>query len=56
VPSLPGFGFSDKPNGPGWGIPRIADAWITLMELHSTSPQTIGYALADSRIGQASWI
>ena len=31
VPSLPGFGFSDKPAAPGWGIPRIADAWITLM-------------------------
>jgi pimeloyl-ACP methyl ester carboxylesterase len=31
VPSLPGFGLSDKPVAPGWGIPRIADAWITLM-------------------------
>ena len=129
VPSLPGFGFSGKPTGPGWGIPRIADAWITLMELlgydrwgaqggdwgaavttaighkapsgcvgihlnfvmyqptpdevahatpheqamldsmrtyqdtfsgyaklQGTRPQTIGYALADSPVGQASWI
>ncbi len=32
IPSLPGFGFSDKPTGTGWGIPRIADAWITLMD------------------------
>ena len=129
VPSLPGFGFSDKPAGPGWGIPRIADAWITLMgrlgydrwgaqggdwgaavttaighqappgcigihlnfvmyqptpdeiagatpheqamldsmrtyqdilsgyaKLQSTRPQTIGYALADSPVGQAAWI
>ena len=129
VPSLPGFGFSEKPAGPGWGIPRIADAWITLMgrlgydrwgaqggdwgaavttaighkappgcigihlnfvmyqptpdeiagatrheqamldsmrtyqdilsgyaKLQSTRPQTIGYALADSPIGQAAWI
>ncbi len=129
VPSLPGFGFSDKPTGPGWGIPRIADAWITLMDrlgydrwgaqggdwgaavttaigykarsgcvgihlnfvmyqptpdeiadatpheqamldsmrfyqdslsgyakLQGTRPQTIGYALADSPVGQASWI
>ena len=31
IPSMPGFGFSDKPTGPGWGLPRIADAWITLM-------------------------
>ena len=30
-PSLPGFGFSDKPTGTGWGIERIAEAWIALM-------------------------
>lgn len=30
-PSLPGYGFSDKPTRPGWGIPRIADAWAALM-------------------------
>jgi pimeloyl-ACP methyl ester carboxylesterase len=29
-PSLPGFGFSDKPTRPGWGIERIADAWAVL--------------------------
>lgn len=129
LPSLPGFGFTDKPAGPGWGIPRIADTWITLMgrlgydrwgaqggdwgaavtttighkappgcvgihlnfvmyqptpgevanatpheqamlksmrtyqdtlsgyaKLQGTRPQTIGYALADSPVGQASWI
>ncbi|MGL4541403.1 MAG: epoxide hydrolase family protein, partial [Polymorphobacter sp.] len=32
MPSLPGFGFSDKPRETGWGVPRIAMAWITLME------------------------
>ncbi|WP_234545216.1 epoxide hydrolase family protein [Streptomyces shenzhenensis] len=32
VPSLPGFGFSDRPTAPGWGFPRIAGAWITLMD------------------------
>jgi hypothetical protein len=31
IPSLPGFGFSDKPTGKGWGLPRIARAWGTLM-------------------------
>ncbi|MFV0317554.1 MAG: epoxide hydrolase family protein [Microthrixaceae bacterium] len=31
VPSLPGFGWSDKPSTPGWGIPRIAAAWEQLM-------------------------
>lgn len=129
LPTLPGFGFSDKPTGPGWGVPRIADAWITLMhrlgyerwgaqggdwgsavtaaigrkeppgcvgihlnfvmyqptpeevadatpheramldsmkyyqdtlsgyaKLQATRPQTIGYSLADSPVGQASWL
>lgn len=129
VPSLPGFGLSDKPSGPGWGIGRIADAWITLMgrlgydrwvaqggdwggavttaighkapagcagihlnfvgyqptpdevaeatpheqamldsmrlyqdtlsgyaSVQATRPQVIGYALADSPVGQAAWI
>jgi pimeloyl-ACP methyl ester carboxylesterase len=31
VPSLPGYGFSDRPRAPGWGIERIARAWATLM-------------------------
>jgi pimeloyl-ACP methyl ester carboxylesterase len=30
-PSLPGYAFSDKPAQPGWGIDRIARAWIELM-------------------------
>jgi pimeloyl-ACP methyl ester carboxylesterase len=31
APSLPGFGFSDKPTQSGWKVPRIAAAWIQLM-------------------------
>jgi len=31
APSLPGYGFSDKPTEPGWGIDRIAEAWSVLM-------------------------
>jgi epoxide hydrolase len=31
VPSLPGYGFSDKPTAAGWGVERIADAWVELM-------------------------
>jgi pimeloyl-ACP methyl ester carboxylesterase len=31
IPSLPGFGFSDKPTEVGWGLPRIANAWAVLM-------------------------
>jgi epoxide hydrolase len=30
-PSLPGYGFSDKPAEPGWGVERIAGAWTELM-------------------------
>ena len=31
VPSLPGYGWSDKPTEPGWGVERIAGAWAALM-------------------------
>jgi pimeloyl-ACP methyl ester carboxylesterase len=128
-PSLPGYGFSDKPTQPGWGLEKIAHAWSGLMTelgydtfaaqggdwgagvstcigaqepkrctaLHlnippclpseaqmadltpaemlsmqdmathmrwgtgysqeqMTRPQTIGYGLADSPVGQAAWI
>ncbi len=40
VPSLPGFGFSDKPTEPGWNLDRISDAWIELM----------------SRLGYGRWV
>ena len=128
VPSLPGFGFSDKPAERGWGLPRIAKAWAVLMarlgyasyvaqggdwgagvttwmakqhvaglkavhlnlpilfppplegepspeeksalaklvaygdsgsgyaRIQGTRPQTIGYGLSDSPVGQAAWI
>ncbi len=32
VPSLPGFGFSDKPTETGWNLSRIASAWSQLMQ------------------------
>ena len=31
APSLPGFGFSGKPEGTGWGVEKIARAWGELM-------------------------
>ncbi len=31
VPTLPGFGFSDKPTQAGWSVEKIADAWAELM-------------------------
>ncbi len=31
APSLPGYGWSDKPRTTGWGVERIARAWDTLM-------------------------
>jgi pimeloyl-ACP methyl ester carboxylesterase len=30
-PTLPGYGFSDKPAQPGWNVQRIARAWAELM-------------------------
>ena len=30
-PSLPGYAFSGKPSGTGWGVDRIARAWAVLM-------------------------
>ena len=129
IPSIPGFGFSDRPAEAGWNSVRIATAWAQLMDrlgygeylaqggdwgggittqlaklrpaglrgIHlnfpeylfapplegeptpeeqaalaqinqfftygsgyhreqSTRPQTIGYALTDSPVGQAAWI
>jgi pimeloyl-ACP methyl ester carboxylesterase len=32
IPSLPGFGFSQKPAETGWTVARIARAWVELME------------------------
>jgi len=32
VPSLPGFGFSERPHTPGWNTFKIADAWAELMQ------------------------
>ncbi|MEY8771370.1 epoxide hydrolase family protein [Erwinia sp. ACCC 02193] len=31
IPALPGFGFSDKPTSPGWGVGKTASAWVQLM-------------------------
>ncbi len=32
IPSIPGYGFSGKPTGTGWGPDRIAQAWAELMQ------------------------
>jgi pimeloyl-ACP methyl ester carboxylesterase len=32
VPSMPGYGFSGKPDETGWDVPHIARAWAELME------------------------
>jgi pimeloyl-ACP methyl ester carboxylesterase len=128
IPSMPGFGFSDKPADTGWDVVRTAKAWGVLMQRlgytkwvaqggdwgsgvthalghvrpsglvaahvnwplvfpeqmpakptpeeqaayaaagrfaneefgyfkeQATRPQTVGYALADSPVGQAMWI
>jgi pimeloyl-ACP methyl ester carboxylesterase len=32
IPSMPGYGFSDKPTGTGWGPERMGRAWDELMK------------------------
>ncbi|MFI5959008.1 epoxide hydrolase family protein [Cryptosporangium sp. NPDC051539] len=32
LPTLPGFGFTQHPAGPGWNLARTAEAWIELMD------------------------
>jgi pimeloyl-ACP methyl ester carboxylesterase len=32
IPSMPGYGFSDKPKGTGWNPDRIGRAWAELMK------------------------
>ena len=32
IPSMPGYGFSGKPQAPGWGPDRMATAWVELMK------------------------
>ena len=32
IPSMPGYGFSAKPQGTGWNPDRIAKAWAELMQ------------------------
>nr|WP_199001253.1 epoxide hydrolase [Flavobacterium sp. ASV13] len=32
IPSMPGYGFSEKPTETGWGVERIASAWDVLMK------------------------
>ena len=31
IPSMPGYGFSERPSTTGWGPDRIGHAWVTLM-------------------------
>ncbi|MFC7586804.1 epoxide hydrolase family protein [Nonomuraea antimicrobica] len=32
VPSIPGFAFSSPSREPGWGVRRVAAAWVSLMD------------------------
>jgi pimeloyl-ACP methyl ester carboxylesterase len=32
IPSMPGYGYSGKPNTPGWDVAHIARAWVVLMK------------------------
>ena len=57
-PSLPGYGFCDKPDATGWGVERIADAWAELMAAPRLRPlrragRRLGLGGHDRRIGRA---
>jgi pimeloyl-ACP methyl ester carboxylesterase len=52
VPSLPGFGFSERPTGPGWTRARMADAIAELMSANGyhrflVSGGDVGSAVAE---------
>ena len=48
IPSLPGYGFSAKTTAPGWDVPRISRAWITLMKrLGSLPPNGVDFISMD---------
>jgi pimeloyl-ACP methyl ester carboxylesterase len=32
IPSIPGYGFSERPAVPGWGTDHVARVWVTLMK------------------------
>ena len=56
-PSLPGYGFSDKPQRTGWGVERIAAAWAELMarlgyERYGAQGSDWGTSIS-ARIGQS---
>jgi len=48
-PSLPGYGFSDKPDRTGWGVQRIAAAWAELMARLATPVRGAGRRLGHQR-------
>ena len=50
IPSMPGYGFSGKPTGTGWGPERMARAWDLLMK-------RLGYTGTSPRAatGARSW-
>ena len=54
VPSLPGYGFSQAPNRPGFGSARVAELWVALMN-------GLGYGLfgaqgGDVGAGVSTWL
>jgi pimeloyl-ACP methyl ester carboxylesterase len=55
-PSLPGYGFSDKPSHPGWTAEHIAAAWAELMarlEYNRYGPQGADWgAMVTANLGQ----
>jgi epoxide hydrolase len=57
LPTIPGYGFSDKPKETGWGVPRVAAAWAKLMARLFADPAAVmklGELTAEEQAGLAS--
>lgn len=54
VPSLPGYGFSQAPDRPGVGAPRIAELWLGLM--HGLGYDSFGAQGGDVGASVSTWL
>lgn len=54
IPSMPGYGFSGKPTGTGWGPEHMARAWAELMHGSATST-TSPRAVTGAPLSSIKW-
>jgi pimeloyl-ACP methyl ester carboxylesterase len=54
IPSLPGFGFSERPTQAGWGLERIGSAWAILMK-RLGYPHYVAQGEIGGRVSSRRW-